>query len=299
MTNTDLYIKLKELYTGPTLNNITANIIGLYKSKQYSSIRKISKIVSEYTDVPDNNINKCFSKLIMIYHPDKEVFYNQEIDKHFQSQNFDNLKQYAHILIINSLDYSSSATLSVDLDVDEDIDYSPEYVWDYDREGFEYFDSEEDAEVYEDRDYFAEDNNFYNAVKRKVYGSIKVDLPSYYLEDFEDIEMAEYEIESLEGIEFCLQAVFVDLSKNLIEDISELWNLVGIEELYLADNQIGNIDTLSNLKKLRVLDISNNCIDDLSPLLDLENLEYLNVIGNKIPPIQIEEFSRRDIMFLY
>jgi hypothetical protein len=235
----------------------------------------------------------------MIYHPDKEAFYNQEIDKHFHNKNFDDLKQYAHILVINDIDYSSSASISMDTDIDEDIDYSPEYIWDYERDGYEYFDSEEEAESYEDRDYFAEENTFYNAVKRKVYGSIKVDLPSYYLEDFEDIEMAEYEIESLEGIEFCLQAVVVDLSKNLIEDISGLWDLVNIEELYLADNQIGYIDTLNNLKKLRVLDISNNCIDDISPLFDLENLEYLNVIGNKIPPAQIEEFSKRDIMLLY
>lgn len=294
MTNNDLYIKLKESYTGANLNSITANIISLYKSKQYSSIRKISKIVSEFTDVPDNNISKCFSRLIMIYHPDKEAFYNQEIDKLFHSQNFDSLKQFAHILIVSDFDEEAD-----DFEVDEDIDYSPEYVWDYDREGFEYFDSYEAAEAYEASDVFAEENSFYNAVKRKVYGSLKVDLPSYYLEDFEDIEMAEYEIENLEGIEFCLHAVNIDLSKNLIEDISSLWYLNKIEELYLSDNQIGLIDSLSNLKELRVLDISNNFIDDISPLFDLENLEYVNVMGNKIPQHQIDVLMKRDLVILY
>ncbi|HEX3008505.1 MAG TPA: hypothetical protein VHO90_12920, partial [Bacteroidales bacterium] len=228
MTNNDLYIKLKESYTGANLNNITANIIGLYKAKQFGSIRKISRIVSEYTSIEDHNISKCFSKLIMIYHPDKEAFYNQELDKLFHSKNFDSLNQYAHILVINDIDKFDSN----DYEVDEDIDYSPEYIWDYDREGFEYFDSDDEAESFEEADdYFAEDNNFFNAVKRKVYGSMKVDLPSYYLEDFEDIEMAEYEIESLEGIEFCIHAVNIDLSKNLIEDISALWDLTRIEEL--------------------------------------------------------------------
>ncbi len=295
MTNIDLYTKLKESYTGVNLNNITANIIGLYKSKQFSSIRKISKIVSEYTEVPDNNISKCFSKLIMIYHPDKEAFYNQEIDNLFQSKNYDSLNQYAHILIINDIENIPS----MDVGIDDDIDYSPEYVWDYDREGFEYFDSYEDAEAYEESDLFAEENTFYNAVKRKVYGSMKVELPSYYLEDFEDIEMSEYEIGDLEGIEFCLHAINIDLSKNLIEDISSLWYLTQIEELYLSDNQIGMIDALSNLKELRVLDISNNFIDDISPLFELENLEYVNVTGNKIPQHQIEVLLKKEIVFLF
>lgn len=295
MTDTDLYIKLKESYTGRNLNNITANIISLYKSKQFGSIRKISRIVSEYTDVPEANISKCFSRLIMIYHPDKEAFYNQEIDKLFHARNFDSLKQYAHILVISNFEEASFQ----ETEIDDDIDYSPEYVWDYDREGYEYFDSFEEAEEYEGRDYFEEENSFYNAVKRKVYGSMKVDLPSYYLEDFEDIEMSEYEIDNLEGIEYCKHAIVIDLSKNSIEDISELWHLNKIEELYLSDNQIGDIDTLSNLRNLRVLDISNNCIDDITPLYELENLEYVNVIGNKIPKDQIEEFLKKDLMFLY
>jgi Leucine-rich repeat (LRR) protein len=297
MTNNDLYIKLKESYTGANLNNITANIIGLYKAKQFGSIRKISRIVSEYTFIEDHNISKCFSKLIMIYHPDKEAFYNQELDKLFHSKNFDSLNQYAHILVINDIDKFDSN----DYEVDEDIDYSPEYIWDYDKEGFEYFDSDEEAQSFEEGpDYFAEDNNFFNAVKRKVYGSMKVDLPSYYLEDFEDIEMAEYEIESLEGIEFCIHAVNIDLSKNLIEDISALWDLTRIEELYLANNQIGLIDALSNLKELRVLDISYNYIDDLSPLFELENLEYVNAMGNKIPQSQIDFFLRKkEMVFVF
>ncbi|NJK96567.1 MAG: hypothetical protein HC905_18075 [Bacteroidales bacterium] len=289
MTGNELYKKLKESYTGVNLNHITATIIDLYKTKQYSSIRQISKIVSEFTEIPDNNIGKCFSRLIMIYHPDKEVLYNQEIDKFYHSGNFESMNQYAHILIIKDIDNLSAAGV----EIDDDIDYSPEYVWDYDREGFEYFDSEEEAESYEDTDFFAEENSFYNAVKRKVYGSMKVDLPSYYLEDFEDIEMAEYEIENLEGIEYCIHAAVIDLSKNQITDISQLYHLDKTEELYLADNQIGYIDALSNLRNLRVVDLSNNYIDDISPLFELEYLEYVNVMGNKIPQLQIDEFLKK------
>ncbi len=291
MSDTELYYKLKEAYTGNNLNNITANIIDLYKTKQFSSIRQISKIVSEFVDVNDKNISKCFSKLVMTYHPDKEVFYNNEIDRLFHSHNFERLNQYAHIFIIGDLE-----NLPISAEDLEDIDYSPEYVWDYEKDGVEYSSETEEDENedidYDQVDYFSEEMSFFNAVKRKVYGSARVDLPTYYLEDFEDIEMAEYEIDSLEGVEYCIHVTQLDLSKNQITDLSNLWTLQKLEELYLADNQIGDIDALANLLNLKVIDLSNNFIDDITPLFELENLEYVNLAGNKIPKSQLETLKK-------
>ena len=80
MSNKDLYIQLKEAYSDKNLNQITAGLLKLYKTRQFGSIRKISKIVSEFVSVDDEKINKCFSKLIMLYHPDKGEFYRNEIE---------------------------------------------------------------------------------------------------------------------------------------------------------------------------------------------------------------------------
>lgn len=290
----ELYEELKEAYSDKNLNKITAIIIEFYKTKQYGKIRDIASTISSFVDIDDENISKCFSKLVMIYHPDKAAHYHTELEKHFTSGNHEGLIQYKHILLIQ--DMESVPTRAY---VPEDIDYSPEYIYDVEREshGF-YADRETDAFESEDEAFYQDDNTFFTALKRKVYGRINIDMPAYYLEDLDEIDMAEYEIESLEGLEFCTQAAILDLSRNAITDLSELWNLKLLEELYLADNQIGYIDSLSNLIKLRVVDLSNNMIDDISPLLDLENLEYVNVVGNKVPRSQIEELLAKDIIVI-
>ncbi|HEY3390534.1 MAG TPA: leucine-rich repeat domain-containing protein, partial [Prolixibacteraceae bacterium] len=94
-----------------------------------------------------------------------------------------------------------------------------------------------------------------------------------------------------DGIEYCLNAVTVDLSANSITDISPLFGLTAIEELNLSDNKIGYIDALSNLLKLKTIDLSNNQIDDISPLFDLPKLESCDISGNKVPSTQIQELE--------
>jgi hypothetical protein len=297
----ELYAQLKESYSEKNLNDITANIIEFYKSRQFDSIRQITKIVSEFNDIADKNISKCFSKLIMIYHPDKVAYYNGELDKLYAERNLAGLNQYAHILIVQDYDHLPVTPESL-----EDIDYSPEYGIDFDQEENAFVDDsefvdeqEEDGQPYGyNSGFMDEDNSFYNAVKRKIYGSRKVDLPSYYLEDFEEIEMAEYEIDDLAGVEYCIHVTNLDLSKNQITDLSPLWSLIKLEELYLSDNQIGYIDALSNLRNLRIVDLSYNQLDDISPLFELEHLEYVNVMGNKIPFKQIDILISKDVIVI-
>jgi len=291
----DLYLKLKDAYSDKNLNKITATIIELYKTKQFERIRNISNTIGNFVDMDDKNISKCFSKLVMTYHPDKETYYSNEIEKYFKDSNREGLRQLSHILLIQDLE-----SIPVSAPVLDDIDYSPEYIYDVEREshGF-YAESESDAFESEEEAFYQDDNTFFTALKRKIYGRINIDMPTYYLEDLDEIDLTENEIDSLEGLEFCTHTAILDLSKNQITDISELWNLKQIEELYLSDNQIGYIDSIGNLVKLRVVDLSNNLIDDLSPLFDLENLEYVNVVGNKVPRNQIEELMAKDVIVVY
>ena len=74
----------------------------------------------------------------------------------------------------------------------------------------------------------------------------------YLLEDLEEIEMADYEIESLDGIEACRYARVVDLTNNNLTDLTDLGHLHQVERLYLSNNHIGMIDSLSNLTVLQV-----------------------------------------------
>ena len=288
-----LYNDLLEAYSNKNLNLITGKLILLYKNKNYGKIREIANKISRYVTIDEEKDAKCFSKLIMLYHPDKGEQSRQVIQKLYEQNDYENLKNHSHILLINDIENVAVSAL------DEDIDYNPEYIWDVDvDEGFGYADSETEnyfANGYNNTEY---ERSFYNMIKIREYGNIGMEFPTYYLEDFEEFEMAYCGLQSLDGVEFCTHAKILDVSNNLISDLENLWDLEFIEELYLANNQIGYIDVLSNLSRLRILDISGNQIDDISPLLELQYLEYVNLTGNPIPESQINLLKSREIMVM-
>ena len=289
MANQDLYNKLREAYSDESLNSITSKIIELYKNKQHASLRKIFDALE--MEHQGNSLSKNFSKLIFLYHPDKGHQYRDEIEKAYHSGNHKQLETYAHIFIIRDID-----NITIEIDDDIDIDYHPEYVWDYDEVQNQYADefdyvSENPEDGFEDYDY-----TFFSALKRRLYGTLDVDLPGYYLDDLDEVEMASSDIKDLAGIENCRQTVFLNLSCNGISDLTEIGRLPLIEELYLGENDIGYIDPLSNLLKLRVVDLSNNYIDDISPLFNLPDLEYVNLTGNKVPFEQIDYLKQNDVI---
>ena len=264
----ELYHRLQQAYSEKNLNRITGKLIALYKAKDFGGIRFLANKVCEFVPIEEDNDARCFSKLIMLYHPDKGAAARSMIDKLYSNGYDGELKAYSHIFIMDE---------SIpEPQVDEDIGYEPEYVWDHPSSGYHYPDSDENDGGIE------YDGTFYSAVKLRVYGNLSMEFPAYYLEDLDEIEMADSQIEILDGVEFCKHAVSLDLSGNLINDVAGLWHLDRLEELFLADNQIGYIDALSNLLKLRYIDLSGNEIDDITPIMGLANLEFVNLIGNSI-----------------
>ncbi|MBN2697979.1 MAG: leucine-rich repeat domain-containing protein [Bacteroidales bacterium] len=292
MDSIELYRALKEAYTEENLHRISSTIIDLFRERQYGALKYIQKLVDNHTPCDGETINRVFSKLIMLYHPDRLNQAIRFIEAAKQNGDFEALYSHAHILPLLRL---KPDELPVSAFVEEE-DLAADFGWDTDSAGF--YGEEEELE-YGDSWYGEDDpftrNGFLSAVKRKIYGSLNVDFPVTLLEDLEEIEMAEYEIEHLEGIEFCRYARVVDLSNNNLTDITELRELVRIERLYLSNNHIGYIDALYHLTELQFLDISFNDIDDLSPLFDLEALEYVNVIGNRIPSWQLEKLQLKGV----
>lgn len=297
MTEKEYYTVLKDAYSDINLNKISAEIISFYKSGEYSMIKRIAKVVSDYIPINEEKISKCFSRLIMIYHPDKGNHYRKEIDAIYDSGRFEKLHHYSHILAIQDPDI-----LPATGETDEDIDYNPEYQWDEDDPGFIYFYDSDDEQFDHETDSYDDpepDNSFFAAIKRKYYGSKDIHLPPQYLEDLEEVEMAEYEIDQLDGVELCKYVKILDLSGNNISDIHNLKDLGCLEELDLSYNQVGIIDELMKLKNLRILDLSNNFVDDLAPLFYLNRLEYINVIGNAVPPEQISYLKNNGVIVVH
>jgi len=292
----ELYDNLNKAYTEENLSRISGRIIELFREHRFDSLRAIQKVVSEYTPCKEEQSNRIFSRLIMLYHPDKLSEMRKKVDAAYGRGDFEELYSLSHILSVQNLDPEKVALSSVL--TDEDL--AEEFGWDG-AEGYSYFTAgetytgqEEEGEVEEDTDSFA-GPSFLSVLKRRVYGNMNVDFPMYLLEDLEEIEMADYDLEFLDGISACRHARAIDLSNNVLTDINELGELRQVERLYLANNNIGLVDALGNLRVLQVLDLSFNDVDDLSPLFELNHLSYLNVMGNRIPAWQLEKLQLKGI----
>lgn len=287
----ELYGNLQKAYTEENLGVVSGRIIDLFREKKFDALRAIQKVVNEYTPCNEEMINKVFSRLIMLYHPDRLSQNREQLDRAFREGDFEALYSMSHILTVQNLEPDHAVLSSV---ITEE-DLAEEFGWDESADGYSYFMADDEIEPEEDLAPGMERRTFLSVLKRRVYGNLNVDFPMYLLEDLEEIEMADYELEDLDGISACRFARAVDLSNNNLTDISELEELRQVERLYLSNNQIGLIDALYNLPVLQVLDISFNDVDDLSPLFELNYLSYLNVMGNRVPSWQLEKLQLKGI----
>jgi hypothetical protein len=291
MTTNELHKKIKEAYASQNLNRITVTLINLFKEQQFGTLRQIAEMISESVDIQIDAGNRFFSKLMMLYHPDRGDFHRNEIERMAANDDHDGLLGYAHILMLGRIEEIAATLTSY-----EDIDYSPVYEWDVNADGFnivadnEPIRSERQNQPKKKR-YF----NFYDAVKIRMYGNVKAEFPSHYLEDIEEFELAQSDINDLDGVQFCIHATSMDLSGNAINDISLLWGLTLLEELDLSDNKLEEIETLVNLRNLRSINLSNNMVKDISYLLHLPKLEYVDLTGLKVPPSHIRDLQESGV----
>jgi Leucine-rich repeat (LRR) protein len=279
MTIEQLKKKLEDAYAVRNLNNISLTLINLYRDQQFSILQKIGEIISDFVEIDISSGGKGFSKLIMLYHPDKSAYYLNEINRLTGENNFEGLLEHSHILKLEHIEEIAGSLTSY-----EDIDYSPVYSWDFEEEGFTVINDNGRIDNFKTR---PRGYDFYDALKKRQYGRVDVELPSYYLEDIDEIELSFSDIIDLDGIQYCIHARTVDLSDNRIIDLSPLIGLKQIEELNLSDNRIVIIDDLNRLSHLKRLFLSNNLIEDISPLFEMDRLDYVDLTGNRISQDQI------------
>lgn len=297
MTIKELHNELIEAYSVDNLNTISLTLINFFKEKNYSALKRVAEIISEYTDIRIADNGKGFSSLMMLYHPDRAVYHVTEINRLAAENNFNGLMKYAHILKLERIGEITTLFSSY-----EDVDYSPVYDWDmsdlYD-EGFRIFDASEPEEKITADTMRESGCSFYDALKIREFGDPEANYPLYYLEEIEDFEMSSYGINDLDGIQLCVHARSMNLSNNRISDLLPLIELKELEELDLSDNEVGFIDDISNLKRLRTVLLSNNYIEDITPLFELSNLEYADLSGNNIDPDQIDRLSEMGVTVDY
>lgn len=308
MAITQLHSQLRNAYTQRNLHVITAKIIALYRGKQTAAIQRIMTIVADHTKENTEAQSRSFSRLMMLYHPDRLTLVHAELDRLLAANDLEQLRRFAHILPVLELERTLKAAPpappSAHDDEGERWAYGPEMYQDDEQVEEEWDDAGEDEGLYGDDNGGSMDaeersgRTFFAAFKYAVYGSRAVELPARHLEELEALDLSGFDVDDLDGIAHCVSMEVLDLSENRLENVAELAGLPRLREVYLSNNRIGYVDGLEFCTHLRILDISYNRIDDLTPLLSLEELEFLNAVGNDIPAAQLDHFRRRNIMVI-
>jgi hypothetical protein len=127
-----------------------------------------------------------------------------------------------------------------------------------------------------------EDPNMERAVRDWSGVGAQDDLTCGLVSGIDGIDMHDYGITSLVGIQNLTSLNGLELSNNLITDISALSGLTGLTTLSLADNSITDLTALSGLTSLMRLELHNNSITDISALSGLTNLTDLRLPNNSI-----------------
>ena len=279
----DLSIRLLEAWSEVNLNKIARNLIRLYKEKEYEKLNIISGMLSEWVEIVIEPDGKGFAKIISLYHPDRGDYYRGLISLAAKQEDMVTLARFEHIFVVENIE-----EIAANIESFEDIDYHPEYEWDVKDNGFSYFQDKKKKPRKGKQKARLDGYSFYEAMQIRQYGDTNTTFPTYYLEDMDEIELSESEIDDLDGVEYCIHTVSLDLSFNRIYDLLPLASLSCLQELNLSNNRIEYIDDISNLQQLRSIDLSNNSIGDILPLLEIETLEYADLTGNKVSPDQIK-----------
>lgn len=100
---------LPESYSAANLNVISVVLLNLYKNQQYGTLQKIADIISDFVLIEIDENGKGFSKLMLLYHPDRGEIHRTEIEKLAEAENFDALLNYSHILKLERIEEMASA----------------------------------------------------------------------------------------------------------------------------------------------------------------------------------------------
>ena len=99
------------------------------------------------------------------------------------------------------------------------------------------------------------------------------------------LEAEDQGIRGLTGLEFAINLTGLNLTANIITDVSPLSGLTRLESLNLQLNIITDVSPLSGLTRLDFLNLQFNSIADVSPLSGLNNLTRLFLGSNIITDV--------------
>jgi len=275
-----LFNEIKGKLTVEHLKSITVDIINAYKNKKYSHLRKYKHALKINEE---SKTEKLFSILIKKYHPDRISFIQKQVDQLRENNDYEKLLEVRDTYFFT--------IKAVDSIIDESIEFETEFT--FDSEDFGY----REKNIYEEDNFgesnleFEEEYNFVSAVKNLFFGGLDIEISESDLRNLDgSLDLSDYDLSNISGIEHCLYINELNLSGNNIEKIGKLAGLMRLQYLFLSNNSIENVSPLENLENLKELDLSFNEISNIHALKNLKSLQYLNLIGNPISDYSVIEY---------
>jgi hypothetical protein len=267
-----LYKYLKEHCTVQHMKELALGIIDLYKSKDYRTLSRMMERIVPGSSPEGTKGNTIFFALIKYFHPDRHAAIMKDIDDSHEKGDEKKLGFYQNI-------FFNIHAKKTDKNREFFFEAAEEYGYDVDDLGFDesdYTGNLSGDDLSESEGEF----DFYSAVKSALYGNLDFEIGPEDLEFLAGVlDLSDYGIDDIDGIEHCLRVTSLNLSDNRISHIECLSEL---RELYLANNEISDIEYLHGLCNLEILDLAGNEIEDASVLLDLEHLQFVDIADNPL-----------------
>lgn len=292
-----IYQELKKHINPSRLKEISVDIISKYKAKDRGGLSFYAVLLG--IDPSGISINRLFANIIQNYHPDKLTKIHNEIELYYRENKIEELLRIKNIFVFDEPVQSIPYLQDVEVEEaytyrDEDFGYYEKTV--YDDDTFTEDEFIDPDELFEDREF-----GFIEVVNRFFFGNLDYTLNISDLQDLDgELDLSDYDIIDLRGIEYCININSLNLSGNNLRKIERISSLTRLESLYLSGNSIQNIDCLSTLTNLKELDVSFNEIEDISVLDKLENLLYVNLLGNQIKDTGIiKELTEKGVLVIF
>ncbi|TFH42152.1 MAG: leucine-rich repeat domain-containing protein [Chrysiogenales bacterium] len=288
--NKAIYSEIKERLTIDYLKRITIDIITSYRNRNFDQLKKY---VTALGMDPGIHNARLFSMLIKKFHPDRLSFILKQVDELFVSNDFDALTR-----LHGNYFFNISAVRSIP---DTDFEFEQECVFDEKDFGYGETDISDKGDFGETNlDFGDEEPGFLEVLNRLFFGGLDVAIAESDLMNLEgELDLSDFDMCDLSGIEHCIYLNALNLSNNRIEKIGNLSSLVDLYYLYLSNNQIENISPLEKLVHLKELDISFNNITDIRILENLNDLEYVNLLGNPICDISaVDRLMKKGVIVI-
>jgi len=273
------------------LKLIAGQLIAAHRHQNHRLVVPYAKQAGLFAE--GESLRRLFAKTIQVFHPDRLSTLWDRIERAHATGD-------SHILeeIIILLEYHPDGSGRIVVD-DEQQQYG------YDDEDFGYDIDPESEQDDEGEDEFPDgdedEGTFYSAVRRELFGNLDLYPNALDLGRLEgELDLSDYDINDLGGIEHCQGLTAINLSGNVIDNVFPLGALTKLEFLDVSENELENADSLGSLWQLKELDLSSNDIEDFDFLDRLLSLKYVDLTGNPVQDKRVvERLVRRGVVVIY